>query len=147
MTLAGKPANHPRCGAVWVTSNADGTEHAVTDEQMTAGRAGRSGVYVAQCGLRFVAAPMVTPALRRCTDCLLTPAPTHHRMGPPHDGLLARWTGRLLRLLRTPVAVSPHLEGGGPASRPDGSHGGVGERAPQHPDPAVTHHNRVAVTS
>lgn len=106
----------------WVTSNADGTEHAVTHEQMAAGRAGRSGVYVAQCGLRFVAAPMVTPALRRCTDCLLlTPA----RVVPPRDGLLTRWTGRLLRLLRTPVAGSPHPEGGGPASRPDRSHGVV----------------------
>lgn len=106
----------------WVTSNADGTEHAVTHEQMAAGRAGRCGMYVAQCGLRFVAAPMVTPALRRCTDCLLlTPA----RVVPPRDGLLTRWTGRLLRLLRTPVAGSPHPEGGGPASRPDRSHGVV----------------------
>ncbi|HKR50023.1 MAG TPA: hypothetical protein VJT72_10655 [Pseudonocardiaceae bacterium] len=109
----------------WVTSNADGTEHAVTDEQMTAGRADGSGMYVAQCGLRFVAAPMVTPALRRCTDCLLlTPAPPHHRAGPPRGGLLARWTGRLLRLLRTPVAVSPHPQGGGPASL-DESHSAV----------------------
>lgn len=57
---------------VWVTSGADGTEHAVTDEQMTAGRARRFGMYVAQCGLRFVAASMATPALWRCTDCLLT---------------------------------------------------------------------------
>jgi hypothetical protein len=110
---------------VWVTSGADGTEHAVTDEQMTAGRAEGSGMYVAQCGLRFVAASMVAPALRRCTDCLLTPAPTHHRAGPPRRGLLARWTGRLLRLLRTPVAVVPHPEGGGPASRPDESHSAV----------------------
>jgi hypothetical protein len=126
VTLADKPANYPRCRAAWVTSNADGTEHAVTDEQMTAGRAEGSGMYVAQCGLRFVAASMVTPALRRCTDCLLlTLAPTHHRAGHPRGGLLARWTGRLLRLLRIPVAVSPHPEGGGPASRPDESHSAV----------------------
>ena len=124
MTLADKPANHPRCHAVWVTSGANGTEHAVTDEQMTAGRAEGSGMYVAQCGLRFVAASMVAPPLRRCTDCLLlTSASTHHRAWPPRSGLLARWTGRLFRLLRTPVAVSPHPEGGGPASRPDESHG------------------------
>lgn len=136
MTLAGKPANHPRCGAVWVTSNADGTEHAVTDEQMTAGRAGRSGVYVAQCGLRFVAAPMVTPALRRCTDCLLTPAPTHHRMGPPHDGLLARWTGRLLRLLRTPVAVSHRiLKAAVPPRGRTGVTAGSGSVPPSTPTP------------
>jgi hypothetical protein len=111
---------------VWVTSGADGTEHVVTDEQMTAGRAEGSGMYVAQCGLRFVAASMVAPALRRCTDCLLlTPTSTRHRVGHPRGGLLARWTGRLLRLPRTPVAVSPHPEGGGPASRPDESHSAV----------------------
>lgn len=140
MKLAGKPANHPRCRAVWVTSDADRTEHAVTEEQITAGR---DGVYVAQCGLWFVAASMVTPALRRCTDCLLTQAPTH-RAAPPRDGLLALWTGRLLRLLWTPVAGSPHPESGGPASRPDGSHGGVGEHAPRRPGLAVTHHRGVA---
>jgi hypothetical protein len=110
----------------WVTSNANGTEHAVTDEQMTAGRTEGSGMYVAQCGLRFVTASMVAPALRRCTDCLLlTTAPTHHRAGPPRGGLLVRWTGWLFRLLWTPVAVSPHPEGGGPASRPDESHSAV----------------------
>ncbi|MCA1677359.1 MAG: hypothetical protein LC799_35995, partial [Actinobacteria bacterium] len=74
MKHAGKPASQPRCRVTWVTSDADGTEHAVTDEQMTAGQA---GVYVAQCGLRFVAASMVTPALRRCADCLLTRVPNH----------------------------------------------------------------------
>ncbi|MGH4015763.1 MAG: hypothetical protein ACRDSL_17935 [Pseudonocardiaceae bacterium] len=116
----------------------------MTDEQMAAGR---SGVYVAQCELRFVAAPMVTPALRRCTDCLLlTPALTH-RVGVPRGGLLGCWAGRLRRLLRTPVTVSSHPEGGGPASRPGGSHGGVGERTPRRLDPAVTHHNGSAVTS
>jgi hypothetical protein len=107
----------------WVTSNADGTEHAVTDEQMTAGRTGRSGVYLARCELQFVAAPMVTPALRRCTDCLLLLTPA--RVVPPHDGLLTRWTSRLLHLLQTPVTGSPHPEGGDPASRPNGSHGAV----------------------
>ena len=111
---------------VWVTSGADGTEHVVTDEQMTAGRAEGSGMYVAQCGLRFVAASMVAPALRRCTDCLLLiPAPTRHRVGSPRGGLLARWAGWLFRLLWTPVAVSPHPQGGGPASRPDKSHSAV----------------------
>ncbi|MGH3905778.1 MAG: hypothetical protein ACRDTE_16575, partial [Pseudonocardiaceae bacterium] len=116
MKLAGKPPAHPRCRAVWVTSHADGTEHAVADEQMIAGRA---GAYVAQCGLRFATASMVTPARRRCTDCLLQPLPADHRAVSPRDGLMARWAGRLLRLLRTPVAVSPHPDGGGPASRPD----------------------------
>lgn len=107
----------------WVTSHADGTEHVVTHEQMAVGRAGRCGVYLAQCGLRFVAAALVTPALRRCTDCLqLTSSPTHHHVKSRHDGLLARWTGQLSRLLRAPVAVSRHPEDVGPASRPDGSH-------------------------
>ncbi len=127
---------------VWVTCGAGGTEHAVAEEQMAAGR---SGMYVAQCGLRFAAASMVTPARRRCTDCLLQPLPAHHRAVSPRDGLMARWAGRLLRLLRTPVAVSPHPDGGGPASRPDGSHGGVGGRAPWRPDPAVTHHPLLAM--
>ncbi|MCA1676024.1 MAG: hypothetical protein LC799_28905 [Actinobacteria bacterium] len=63
---------------VWVTSGADGTEHAVIAEQMAAAR---TGVYAARCGVRVVAAALVAPALRRCTDCvaLLSPQPGRHR--------------------------------------------------------------------
>lgn len=149
MKLTGKsphPVNQPRCWAVWVTAGADGTEHAVTDEQMSVGRAERTGVYVAQCGLRFAAAAMVAPALRRCSDCLLlTPTPTRRSVGLPRGGLLTRATDRLHRLLRTPAAVSPYSEG--TASRRKGSHGGAGEHAPRCPGVTVTRHNRVAATS
>ncbi|MGH3872090.1 MAG: hypothetical protein ACRDSR_11360 [Pseudonocardiaceae bacterium] len=101
----------------WVTSNADGTEHAVAHDQIA------TGAYLAQCGLQFVAAALVTPPLRRCTNCLqLTSAPTHYHVKTPHDGLLARWTSRLSRLLWPPAAVSQHPEDVSPASPPDESH-------------------------
>ncbi|MGH3981660.1 MAG: hypothetical protein ACRDST_02940 [Pseudonocardiaceae bacterium] len=41
---------------MWVTCGANGTEHAVADQQMTAGR---TGVYVAQCGVPQKPAPTV----------------------------------------------------------------------------------------
>ena len=64
--------------AVWVTSGVDGTEHAVIAEHMAAVRA---GVYPARCGVRVLAAALVAPALRRCTDCvtLLRPQLGRHR--------------------------------------------------------------------
>jgi hypothetical protein len=87
--------------------------------------------FVTRCGERCVAASMMAPALRRCTDCLLQLRPGRHRAEPPRGGPLLRWINRLLNVPRTPVAVSPHPEGGGiSAERPDGSHGGAGEDAP-----------------
>lgn len=129
---------------VWVTSGANGTEHAVTDEQMVAGR---SGVYAAQCGVQVVAASMVSPPLRRCTDCvlLLRPERARHRAGHLLGGQVVRWTRRLLgvlRLLRSQDSPYPP-SGDTPILRPDGSHGGAG----QHPGPAVTHHNHVEASS
>ena len=107
------PAHRVRRRAVWGTSGMYGTEHAVIDEQMTAGLVGQAGVYVTRCGERCVAASMVAPAL-------------------------LRWMNRLLNVPRTPVALSPHPEGGGTsAERPDGGHGGAGKGAPLRPGPAV----------
>ena len=141
------PAHRVGRRAVWVTSGADGSEHAVSDEQMTAGLVGQAGVYVARCGERCVAASMMAPAFRRCTDCLLQLRPGRHRAEP------TRWpvaplVNRLLDVPRTPVAVSPHPEGGGiSVKRPDGSHGGAGEDAPLQPGPAVAHHTRAEASS
>lgn len=118
MKLAGDslhPANRVRRRVVWVTSGADGTEHAVTDEQMIAGQTERSGVYVARCEVRFVAASLMTPELRRCTDCLLLLRTelAHHRAGHLRSGQLVRWTRRLLGVLRILRSQeSPHPEGG-----------------------------------
>ena len=142
------PAHRVGRRAVWVTSGMDGTEHAVSDEQMTAGLVGQTGVYVARCGERCVAASMVAPALLRCSDCLLQLRPGRHRAEHPCGGPLLRWMNRLLNVPRTLVAVSPHPEGGGiSARRPDGSHGGVGEDTPLQPDPVVAHHNRAEASS
>ena len=142
------PAHRVGRRAVWVTSGADGTEHAVSDEQMTAGLVGQAGVYVARCGERCVAALMMAPALRRCTDCLLQLRPGRHRAELPRGNPLLRWLNRLLAVPRTPVAVSPHPEGGGISlKRPDGSHGGAGEDAPLRPGPAVAHHDRAEASS
>ena len=63
---------------VWVTSGADGTEHAVNEEQVTPARA---GVYATRCGVRMIAATLATHELRRCTACVrqLHPQPGRHR--------------------------------------------------------------------
>jgi len=141
-------ANRVHCRVVWVTSGANGTEHAVTDEQMVAAR---SGVYAAQCGVQVVAASMVSPPLRRCTDCVLLLRPEHacHRAGPLLVGQVVRWTRRLfgvLRLLRS--QDSPYLPCGEPlVLRPDGRHGGVGDPTPARPGLAVTHHDRAEASS
>ncbi|MGH3938519.1 MAG: hypothetical protein ACRDTG_07755 [Pseudonocardiaceae bacterium] len=123
-SMAARPAVI-RAWAVWVTSGADGTEHAVTDEQMTAGYAAKTGVYTAQCGMRVVAAAMVTPALRRCTPCLalLRPGGPARRAQRSRSAPLFSWTGRLLGPLRTSTAASSHPEDGvTTARRPDRSH-------------------------
>ncbi|MGQ0773321.1 MAG: hypothetical protein ACT4NY_02710 [Pseudonocardiales bacterium] len=147
MKLAGDslhPANRVHCRVVWVTSGADGTEHAMTDEQMVAGR---SGVYVARCGGQVLAASMVVPPLRRFTDCVLflRPGQARHLLG----GHVVRWTRRLLgvlRLLRSQDSPYPP-SGDTPILRPDGSHGGAGQHSPTRPGPAVTHHNHAEASS
>lgn len=136
------PADRVRSRTVWITSGANGTEHAVSDEQMTAALIGQTGIYVTRCGERCIAASLMAPALRRCADCLLLLRPGRHRAEPPRGGPLLRWMYRLFKVPRTPVAVSPHPEGGGiSAMRPDGSHGGDGEEdTPLQPALAVAHH-------
>lgn len=111
--------------AVWVTSGADGTEHVVTDEQMTAGHAAKSGVYTAGCGMRVLVAAMVTPALRRCTPCLalLRPGPARRRAKHCRAGPLFSRLTRLLSTRRRSIAESPDPEGDtAPARGPGGNH-------------------------
>ncbi|MGH3928375.1 MAG: hypothetical protein ACRDTF_00180 [Pseudonocardiaceae bacterium] len=141
-------ATRTRALAVWVTSGAEGIEHAVTDEQMTAGQTAKTGVYNARCGTRVVAAAMVTPPQRRCTHCmiLLRPGPPRHRAKPFRGSPLLDWTTRLLGLLRTPTAVPP-IPGGATPRRSDGGHGGVGQHAPRQPGLAVTRHRHATVPS
>lgn len=54
--------------SVWVTA-VDGADHAVTDDEMAAGRV--HGRYVALCGVRVVAVAMATAPGRRCERCLV----------------------------------------------------------------------------
>lgn len=133
---------------VWVTSGVDGTEHAVSDEQMVAGR---SGVFAARCGVQVIAASMVSPPLRRCIYCLLLlrPERARHRAGHVLGGRVVRWTRRLLGVLRLLRSQdSPYPPCGEPlVLRPDGSHGGAGNPAPARPGPAVTHHHRAEAGS
>lgn len=130
MKLAGDswhPTNRVRRRMVWVTSGADGTEHAVNDEQMIAGQTGRAGVYVARCEVRVVAASLVTPALQRCTNCLLLlrAEQSHHRA--KHGSLLARWTHRLLSVPQPSRWQEPqHAESG--ATPAAAAHRPVGTR-------------------
>lgn len=53
----------------WITSQADGAEHAVTDEAHVAGMEAGLGWYEAACGEEFLAACMDVGPLRRCASC------------------------------------------------------------------------------
>jgi hypothetical protein len=53
---------------VWVTSTADGADHAVTDAAMTAGLVARQGLFLALCGTGVTAAALVTPPGQRCAQ-------------------------------------------------------------------------------
>jgi len=52
---------------IMLTSAVDGVDHAVTDEEMGAGRA--SGTYVALCGARVPAASLTAPPAQSCPPC------------------------------------------------------------------------------
>lgn len=49
-----------------ITCSLDGQAHEVTDENVAAGR---TGEYLALCGYRVVAAPLVAPVGRPCAKC------------------------------------------------------------------------------
>ncbi|MGO1049301.1 hypothetical protein [Crossiella sp. CA198] len=53
----------------WVTSRVEAVDHAVTDEDMTAGIASGTGTYQAVCGGRVVAALLEEPPRPRCLRC------------------------------------------------------------------------------
>lgn len=55
---------------IWMTSTMDGAEHAIMDEQMTAGLAAGRGVYAALCGAQVIAASLAAPPGRRCARCV-----------------------------------------------------------------------------
>jgi len=59
-----------RVRLIWVTSLVDGADHAVTDENMCAGMADRTGTYVAWCGARVVPPSMCEPSCGRCRRCV-----------------------------------------------------------------------------
>jgi hypothetical protein len=54
---------------VWVTSIADGADHALTEAAMATGLAARQGMFLALCGTGVVAAAMVAPPGQRCARC------------------------------------------------------------------------------
>lgn len=76
---------------IWVTSTADGADHAVTDAAMAAGLAARQGMFLALCGACVVAAAMVAPPGRRCARCqaFAQPQPTPRMTST--RGRLAGW--------------------------------------------------------
>jgi hypothetical protein len=53
----------------WITAQADGAEHAVTDEAHVAGMQAGKGRYEAACGVVFLAACMDAGPLGRCASC------------------------------------------------------------------------------
>lgn len=53
----------------WITAQADGTEHAVTDEAQVAGMEAGDGVFEAMCGTRFLVACLEVGPRDRCSDC------------------------------------------------------------------------------
>jgi hypothetical protein len=88
-----------RLFTTWVTSEVDGLEHAVTDEEMTAGINGFRSNYEAVCRHAFMPLPMVCPAGPRCARCLMflrakrCERPAWHR----RPGWFARLCSRRLR--------------------------------------------------
>ena len=50
----------------WITAQADGAEHAVTDSALAEAR---RGVFRGRCGTRFLAASMDAAPLHRCLNC------------------------------------------------------------------------------
>jgi hypothetical protein len=82
--------------AIWVTSEADRADHAVTDEQMAAGMKAGAGVYRAVCGAEVLAAPLVTPPAPRCPACGVVLRGQAATGGTTHQaGALARLFGRV----------------------------------------------------
>lgn len=54
---------------VWITSNEDEAEHAVTADAFDAGIQ-RTGEFEALCGDEFLCAPMTVGPIRRCARCV-----------------------------------------------------------------------------
>jgi hypothetical protein len=81
---------------VWVTSTADGADHAVTDAAMTAGLTARQGLFLALCGTEVITAALVTPPGQRCAQCqaLIRPQPAP-RMAPARRRLIGWLSGRV----------------------------------------------------
>lgn len=83
--------------SVWLTS-AEGVDHAVTDDEIAAGRV--LGRYVALCGATVVAASMSAPPGLRCPRCVvfLRARATLRELGAApagqQRGVCARWLGR-----------------------------------------------------
>jgi hypothetical protein len=93
---------------VWVTSVVDEIDHALTDEDMSAGMSAGLGRYAAVCGKSVVPAALTAPPGRACPGCaeILRPsascgamdAPARRPRRRPHrlPGLRERVWARLL---------------------------------------------------
>jgi len=56
----------------WLNCTNDGTDHAVTDQELTTGQHRDSGRYQAVCGHIATPQAMITPPGRRCVTCRTT---------------------------------------------------------------------------
>lgn len=63
-----------------ITGQLDGLAHEVSDENVAASR---DGEYLALCGHRFLAAPLVAPVGRPCPQCAAVQAPPPPPPPPP----------------------------------------------------------------
>ncbi|MGH3930764.1 MAG: hypothetical protein ACRDTF_12385, partial [Pseudonocardiaceae bacterium] len=79
-----------------MTCTVDGRDHLVSDQATTAGLMAGHGHYVAICGHRVVAAPLVTPPGPTCFDCetALHRSSTAAGTSRRRRGPLARWLRR-----------------------------------------------------
>jgi hypothetical protein len=64
-------ATEGRVWFVWITSLGHGVDHAVTDEEVAASRAGRCGEYRSVCGAVFLPAAMESASGPACPRCVV----------------------------------------------------------------------------
>ncbi len=86
--------------AVWVTSAADGLDHAVTDEAMAATATQGQGKFRAQCGMAMLSDSLCTPPGAVCPACS---AFHRHVCAADAERRQGRWRGRSAQPLYEPV--------------------------------------------
>ncbi|MGH3922325.1 MAG: hypothetical protein ACRDTT_05560 [Pseudonocardiaceae bacterium] len=86
-----------RLRTIPITCCVDGQAHDVTDENVAAGR---TGEYLALCGYRVVAAPLVAPVGRPCAKCTAVLVAAHQpQPSRPVRRVRHRQRGWLWRML------------------------------------------------